>query len=212
MNHIIEEGIAKSCSRKRELAAEPKLATRLLVRAAMFLLLAFLLGMLISLDADAQSEYLGDIVVASEQNSQIGEVYQHILRLSPKPPHDPLELAVSFVDAGLRYGLDPHLLVAIGFVESRFFVGAINKKSNDFGLMQVNAYNIKAMKLDKQRLLSDIDYSINAGAAILSYFKRRYAKGQPKTWYCRYNVGVRPLKGALFRICKSYYRKVRRAL
>jgi soluble lytic murein transglycosylase-like protein len=162
----------------------------------------------------ADEHYLGDrlLSVNESQLIMVGTVQQQILRNSPKPPHSALRLASAFVSSGLKHGVDPRLLAAIGFVESRYFVGAVNKRSNDWGLMQVNSYNIKAMKLSKRRLLTDVEYSIDSGARILAYFQKRYKKSEPNTWMCRYNIGSRAKKGVLLRLCNRYNSKLRQAL
>lgn len=163
----------------------------------------------------ANSDYFGDELLQSyslSTLSKVGAVQQQILRNTRGvPPHDPLRLAEAFVRSANKYGLDANLLAAVAFVESGYFVGAVNKRSNDFGLMQVNLYNIRAMGLSKERLLTDIEYSIDAGAQILAYFAKRYRKVEGSEWVCRYNIGTRAKKGALARICVRYSAKVRRA-
>jgi hypothetical protein len=48
---------------------------------------------------------------------------------------------------------------------------------------------MKRFKLDKDRLLNDLDYSISASAMILADFKRMYGKRESQYW-TRYNSGT----------------------
>lgn len=176
-------------------------------RLIVIILLGFILSLFVQ---DADADYLGSVIARSEAVEDSGAVYMQILRNTHgEPPHDPVRLAAAFTDSAKRHGLSPQLLTAIGGAESSYYVGAINKRTADYGIMQVNAYNIKKMKLSKKKLLTNIEYSVEQGARILAWFKRKYAKAEPKTWYCRYNVGTRPLKGSLKRICNRYIRTVR---
>jgi soluble lytic murein transglycosylase-like protein len=88
-----------------------------------------------------------------------------------------------------QHDLDPELFVALIEVESQFKVGAFNARTRDYGLTQINEYNVKALNLDRRRLLTDPAYNLNAGATVLKYFKRRYAHKE-KLWYARYNCGT----------------------
>lgn len=87
-----------------------------------------------------------------------------------------------------KYKVDCHLVVAIMAQESMYKLDAIGG-GVDFGIMQVSSYNIKAHKLSKERLLTDLAYSIEAGIKILAYFQKRYKATEVK-WWGRYNVGT----------------------
>jgi soluble lytic murein transglycosylase-like protein len=180
------------------------------LRVIIICVLGFVIGCFIS---DAKAEYAGTVLASKQNVEQSGTVYMQILRNTQgQPPHDPIRLADAFMASAAKHGLDPVLLSAIGAVESNYYVGAVNSRSNDFGLMQINATNIKKLGLSKKRLLTDIEYSIEAGASILAWFKSRYAKKEPRNWFCRYNWGTRNLKGVGGKICKKYAAKVRRRL
>lgn len=62
----------------------------------------------------------------------------------------------------------------------------------DFGMSQINYSNVIAYKFDVDKLLFDDEYSINAGAKVLKWFKDRYEKKNPKYWWVRYNCGTNP--------------------
>lgn len=177
-------------------------------RIIIILLMGFLIGLFIQ---DAEAQYPGDMLLG---HKKAGSVYMQIMRnTNGNPPHSPVELAQAIENSAAMYGLSANLLAAIAAVESGYFVGAINSRTADYGIMQVNAHNIKALKLNKKRLLTDIQYSMDSGAKILAWFKKKYAKKELKTWFCRYNWGTRSVKsGVGKRICNNYVQKVRKAM
>lgn len=63
--------------------------------------------------------------------------------------------------------------------------------ATDFGISQVHFKNIERFHLDKDRLLTDLEYSVDAGAMIMSQYTK-YRVQEPETWTCRYNVGTSP--------------------
>lgn len=78
-----------------------------------------------------------------------------------------------FVEAGQRYGVDPHLLYAIAKTESSLNCRAVNKNKNgtrDFGCMQINETHLP--RLSKYgigiRELFDPCTNISVGAWILA--------------------------------------------
>ena len=159
--------------------------------------------------------YMGDTVLnlGSATRGKIGKVYTQVLRNTKgSPPHDPLRLARAIVLSSEAHSVSPKLLSAILASESGYFVGAINSKTRDYGIGQISITNIRTLKLSKKKLLTDIEYSVDASALILSWFQERYAKKEPKTWFCRYNVGTRRIKGVIKRICVRYVKRVRRKL
>lgn len=60
----------------------------------------------------------------------------------------------------------------------------------DYGISQIHYKNLKRFNFDKERLLTDLQYSVDAGAQVLSQYSK-YARHQPKSWPCRYNQGLR---------------------
>lgn len=120
----------------------------------------------------------------------------------------PVERAIR--RAALKHALDPDLLLALYRVESGLRLGAINKQTQDYGLAQINKHTLRAYKLDKARLLTDLDYSAAAGARVLADFKAQYSKREPQTWVCRYNLGGKPLIGRRAELCLTYLNKLTR--
>jgi soluble lytic murein transglycosylase-like protein len=96
-----------------------------------------------------------------------------------------------------------NLLLSVIMVESRFEYKAINKKSKDFGLMQININNVKKLKLDKTKLLTDTNYNIKHGCKILTWFIAKYGDDG----IGRYNCGTK--KGCIkYKSTKKYVKKV----
>jgi soluble lytic murein transglycosylase-like protein len=98
-------------------------------------------------------------------------------------------LEAFIVDAAVRHNLDPNLFRSILWHESRLKVSAVNKRTKDYGIGQVNAKTAKALGYNLSRLTTDVRYSLDAAASVLAYFKR-YERREPFTWYCRYNAGT----------------------
>ncbi|MCB9229789.1 MAG: lytic transglycosylase domain-containing protein [Deltaproteobacteria bacterium] len=102
-----------------------------------------------------------------------------------------------------KHHLDPRMLVAIAYQESAFNLSAIRKVSgfdmdrdrnyaevtvgSDFCMMQINSANIRHYGFDIERLLTDAEYCITAGATILNGFKKRFGQLE-EFWWTRYNA------------------------
>ena len=125
-----------------------------------------------------------------------------ISHLKPSMNHnEALKLSNSFYRVAKRHCLDPKLLVSIAFQESCLQLDAVRKTNgfilvddeyveasvgSDFCMMQVNIRNIKHFDLDVNKLLTEPDYCIGAGAVILKDIQNRYARKEDK-WWSRYN-------------------------
>lgn len=136
---------------------------------------------------------------------QIKKIQEHIEKNKPikKPDKNLPELILKY---SIKHDLEPRRLSAIFMQESSYRLNAVNKKSNDYGIGQVNAIH----GLDKKRLTSDLEYSIQHSARILGQFKKRYSKQEPEVWYCRYNIGTGKLVGNKKSKCLAYLKKVNR--
>lgn len=110
-----------------------------------------------------------------------------------------LTLATTIVRTAKKYNLSPRLLAAILMQESSYKISAKNIKCGisintgkedcvvvDFGIGQINHKTIKAFHFDKTRLLSDVEYSIDASAKVLADFKKSHAKDTE--FWTRYNA------------------------
>lgn len=100
---------------------------------------------------------------------------------------DSIKIASALLRASESTKIPWRILASIAFIESSFKVDAVNKLSNDYGLMQINQYNINAYGFDKKRLLNDLNYSAMAGATVFNWFYRRYPLDEA---IARYNCGT----------------------
>lgn len=80
----------------------------------------------------------------------------------------------------------------------------------DFGIAQIHHKSIARLHLDKSMLLSNLEYSVDAGAKILSSVLKFKTK-EPKSWFCRYNAGTGSFKN-IKKTCLSYKSKVEKYL
>lgn len=104
-----------------------------------------------------------------------------------------------------KYRVPANVIAAIAMVESSYRLNAINKKSSDYGIMQVNQYNIKAYNFNRQLLLTDLAYSIEAGVIVFKWFYKTYHTLEEAVK--RYNCGVRA-SCVHWRGPKKYWKKV----
>jgi soluble lytic murein transglycosylase-like protein len=97
------------------------------------------------------------------------------------------ELSKAIVKASKKYNINPYLYTAILMQESGYSLTAVNKKSADYGISQINHRTITAFKFDKRKLISNLHYAVEAGAIVLSDFKKRHGKKEVHYW-TRYNT------------------------
>ena len=120
-------------------------------------------------------------------------IYNQIYKNNPKLEHTYVyRLAGVIIKAAKKHDLNPRKLSAILAQECRYKLDCINKVTKDYGIGQINQKTIKAFKLDKARLLQDLEYSVDSSAMVLADFKRVFGRREFH-WYCRYNVGTAPM-------------------
>jgi soluble lytic murein transglycosylase-like protein len=100
--------------------------------------------------------------------------------------------------------LRPCLIHAVLKLESNGKLDAVNRKTHDYGLMQINKKTAAAYGLTLARLTIDAKYNIEAGALVMADIRDDYEKREPLTWVCRYNVGYGPLHGRRLVRCARY--------
>ncbi len=133
---------------------------------------------------------------------------EQILMIKTMPKARAVKLATYIDKAAAKHNVPSNILTALIAQESMFRVGAVNKLTQDYGIGQINIRTIKAYKLDMHRLLTDVDYSIDAAAMALSYFHKRYQAVESK-WYCRYNVGTAKFTSQNINRCLIYVAKLK---
>lgn len=84
--------------------------------------------------------------------------------------------------------------------------------ATDLGCMQISRETAIAMGLDLYRLVVDRRYNIKAGVSVLTYLQFQFHNGEPKTWYCRYNIGTGFLDNTNMRNCRKYLSRVKYAI
>ena len=109
------------------------------------------------------------------------------------PKGDRAQFACAHVEeviaASEAYKLDPAIMMAMIYTESRWNHRAVSK-SNACGLTQVLPRYTKNPKLSCDDL-KDPKTSIWTGALKLNYWIYKYGKGNKRTGLCGYNVGYR---------------------
>lgn len=127
-------------------------------------------------------------------------------------PSVSIEHAAKVYDAAAKYsrvyGVPVNLILAIMNVESSYKLNAVNAASDDYGIMQVNEYHVRKSKLNKQRLLTDLDYSVKHGVRVLQWFYQTYPLDEA---IMRYNCGTRKQCTKWFWV-KRYLKKVKESM
>lgn len=108
------------------------------------------------------------------------------------------QLATAIIEVSNKYKVDPVLVAKIIVVESRGNPKAFNKRTQDYGLMQINVNTARSLGIT-QTCLFNWRCNLEQGAKILSSFNRP----------CRYNVGTtKVLAGKRLQNCIRYERKL----
>lgn len=151
------------------------------------------------------------------------QVFAKIIEIRPQMDKNAaLSLSNDIHRVSVEYGVDKLLYTAILAQESMFRLdaqqcykgladcGKIERVCQDFGIAQIHYKTAKAYGFSKQKLLTDREYSLKAGAKVLLYFKERYVKVEKERWWTRYNCGTKP--DVMRNTCQEYYERVRRYL
>lgn len=118
------------------------------------------------------------------------------------------KLPVLMQEAAGEHDLDYSLLSCLFKVESSYRMGVVSD-TQDFGIGQINEVTIKHYKLDKELLLTDSTYAINATAKLLKQLKTQLKSDYERQWPCAYNIGVSGLlRGRKGAACEAYLEKL----
>lgn len=79
----------------------------------------------------------------------------------------------------------------------------------DFGISQIYYKTAESYNFDIDRLTSDLEYSVNAGAIVLSWFYKTYSR-KDINWWTRYNCGTASTTKRT--TCQTYKKLVERYL
>lgn len=135
--------------------------------------MAFILLTIPMFTSEAKIEYNPIFDQVVKNHPKIDRIYAH-------------QLAKAIQKVAKEMGIKPERLAAILAQESRYTLNAVNRRSKDYGIAQINHKTIESFGFDKQRLLTDLEYSVKAGAIVLADFKRMYGKRE-KNYWSRYN-------------------------
>jgi hypothetical protein len=152
-------------------------------------------------------------------------ICQKLVTLRPRMDHkEAYKLSNHFHKIAKKYSLNPNLVISIAFQESSFKLDTVRKiiglvyneeKQNfkelrvgsDFCMMQINTKNIRKMKLNVKKLLSDPAYCIEAGAKILATYKTLHSK-KDKKWWTFYNAINESKRDIYFRHVSRHLKKI----
>ena len=112
-----------------------------------------------------------------------GTSYEQIVKNNPSLDDKyAKELSIIIDKLAVQFDIKPERLAAILAQESMYKLNAVNHDSRDYGIAQINDKTIKRFGFNKKLLLTDLEYSVKAGAIVLADFKRRYGKREKKYW------------------------------
>lgn len=135
--------------------------------------------------------------ITNAKSLEVKSVEQHLSRFGVTQ-----EYTNYLIGAAKEYKVDVMLLTKIMLLESMGKLQAVNKRTSDYGLMQINKSTAKLYNINSNCFFN-AKCNIYAGAMILSDLSR-YKKYRP----CMYNLGPRVLKGDRLKKCLSYERKL----
>lgn len=103
-----------------------------------------------------------------------------------------------------EYALDPALLLSIAKTESSCKPGAVNTRTQDYGLMQINRKTAAAYGYTPAQIMQ-VKTNVRLSAKVLVYMRKRF--GHERHWYCRYNVGTAK-SAPMWATCAKYAAKL----
>lgn len=134
------------------------------------------------------------------KDPEYAKIYKQILRNKPS-----IDKKYAIKLSSIVYqkcGQDAQLFAAILMQESRYKLDAVNKKSKDYGISQVNHRTAKALGLNKARLLTDLEYSVSAGVRVMTQLKTTF--GSDPTYWTRYNSSKKKYRNIYLTAVSKY--------
>lgn len=118
------------------------------------------------------------------------------------------QLAGLIASAASKHDLESSRLSCIFKIESNYQMGVVSD-TQDFGIGQINEVTIEWLKLDKELLLTDSTYAIEATAKLLKQLQLQLKSTYERQWPCAYNIGVSGLlRGRKGAACEAYLTKL----
>lgn len=110
------------------------------------------------------------------------------------------EVNAELREAARKHNLPINLLEAIAIVESGGRTQAVNVRTKDYGLMQINRRNFAHLNINVKKSLQ-LGHNVRAASVLLTELKAKF--GHEKHWYVRYNCGWK--RGCpQWRVAKAY--------
>lgn len=148
----------------------------------MYLKMLLITSLLFSIDAAQSKTFMKE-----EKNP----IYIQIVKNNPKIDLNyAMRLSNVINKVAIELDINPKKYAAILAQESMYKLDAKNcwdNECHDYGIAQINKKTIQAFKFDKNKLLTDLEYSVKAGAIVLADFKRMYGTKEEDFW-TRYNT------------------------
>ncbi len=136
-------------------------------------------------------------------NEQLAKDLSHIISKMSKKHSVPANLYTAILMQESGYDLNAvNLSCGIAFAGDKSHTELCVIK--DAGISQINYKTINDWKFNTSRLLTDLNYSVEAGAKVLADIKKRYSKNDPEFW-TRYNASS-PEKRATYKKLVSRWR------
>lgn len=136
-----------------------------------------------------------------------------------------MQLSNAIFKAARRHRVPARIYTAILMQESSYRLGARGRHCghpehkgekgvecvvSDYGIAQIHFNTVDRYNFNREKLTTDLSYSVEAGAEVLSYFERRYSEKEGD-WWVRFNLGTRPKESVITK-WKEYHRLVGRYL
>lgn len=156
-------------------------------------------------------------VVQVKTQPEVLKVISQIQKNNPGLPKKYAQtLAQTIVKKSNKHKISSKVLTAMLMQESGYNVSAKNVRCGtsittgqkdcvviDYGIGQINHKTIQHFKFDQKKLLSNLDYSVEAAAIVLADFKRMYGKKESDYW-TRYNSGTKTNRQVYKRLVARY--------
>jgi len=143
---------------------------------------------------------------SAEVDCKIHAVYCQITRNHPTLNKNyAMRLSNEIFKVTRKYDIPANIFTAMLMQESRYrlsargchsgiprdsVIGEVVTICSDFGITMINYKTAREYKFDIHRLTTDLSYSVESGAIVLSWFKDTYAHKEID-WWVRYNCGVK---------------------
>jgi hypothetical protein len=149
-------------------------------------------------------------------------IYCQIVKNRPKINKKyAIKLSNEIFKATRKHNIPANIYTAILMQESTYKLEAKNcirglseesieeKVCTDFGISMIHYSTMRRYSFDREKLLTDLEYSVDAGAKVLSWFKEKYSHKEID-WWVRYNCGTK--KSIERSTCQIYKNLVERYL